>query len=197
MKIKKFIASSMSVAMKMIKKEFGDDAIIMSTKHFDDSKSGKKLLEVTAAIETKQEQKRSVFKENFSKNQQSLSTPSTIDKFEYNFIKKDIQYMSERIDQIVNHLKYQSMPHIPKILQQKTKDLLDNDVHPTHANAIIEDVFRNMKGEELLEADLVEEKILLKIRKYLEVSGPIRFNKNSPTVVVLMGPQKNESSQKI
>ncbi|HOE91937.1 MAG TPA: flagellar biosynthesis regulator FlhF, partial [Candidatus Cloacimonadota bacterium] len=32
MKIKKFLAPSMQEALKMIKKEFGDDAIILSNK---------------------------------------------------------------------------------------------------------------------------------------------------------------------
>lgn len=179
----------MGIAMERIKKEFGDDAIIMNTKHFDDEISGKKLLEVTAAIENKSEQKKSSFKQSYSKLKQEPSArPSSLDKIEFNLLKKDLDYMSERIDQLVNHMKYKTLHHIPKILQQKTKDMLNNDVHPSLANSIVEDVFQNLSGEELLENDLVEEKLLLKIKKFLTVSGPIRFNKKKPTVVVLLGP---------
>ncbi|MEA1973465.1 MAG: flagellar biosynthesis protein FlhF [Candidatus Cloacimonadota bacterium] len=188
MKIKKFVASSMSVAMKLIKKDFGDNALIMSTKHFNDEKSGKKLLEVTAAIEYKNEKKKTAFKNSFNEVKSNSDIPNSLGKVEYDLIKKDLRYMTDRIDQIVNHMKYKNLPHIPKILQEKTKELINNDVNPNLANSIIEDVFRNLKGEELLETDLVEEKLLLKIKKHITVSGPIRFNKNSSTVVVLMGP---------
>ena len=57
MKIKKFLAPSMQEALKMIKKEFGDDAIILSNKsvQLKDHPEWKNAIEVTAAIDKKDE----------------------------------------------------------------------------------------------------------------------------------------------
>jgi len=172
MKIKKFVASSMTEAMNLIKKEFGDEAIILNTKNIKPENGSKKnILEVTAAIEQTQPEK----KDNALFNQRlteatTKSEVSGISNFQFNVLKKEVDYISERLDLMVNHIKYENLPHIPKLLQTRAKKLIKNEVHPSMANSIIETVFTNLKGEELLEEDLIDEKILLKIKSILQVS---------------------------
>jgi flagellar biosynthesis protein FlhF len=66
--------------------------------------------------------------------------------------------------------------------------LVNNGVNQSVANDIIEDIFTSLKGEELLEDDVILEKMTKKIRNQMKITGPIKFNENQPTVVLVIGP---------
>lgn len=194
MKIKKFTAKNMQEAMKLIKQEFGDDAIILNSKNVKDKEhpENKNLIEITAAIDKKESSGRDVSPPKFSSSLKAVSSElkastSKIDSFQLNLIQKDLDFVCERVELLVNHIKYKNLPHIPKILQQRVKTLINNGVYQTLANSLIEEVFLNLKGEELLQADLVDDKLINKIKTYIQISGPVKLNKNQPAVVAVIG----------
>ena len=195
MKIKKFIAPSMQEALKQIKKEFGDDAIILSNRSVEDKEhpEWKNAVEITAAIEKKDEPSSEKPKFNdFVERSVSQSPANTISgtamQSQLNVMQKEIGYLRDRIDFLINQIKYDHLPHIPKALQEMLKLLNNNGVNLTIANSMIEDIFTSLKGEELLEEELIFNKLLSKIKHYLQITGPIKFNQNQTTVVLIMGP---------
>ena len=191
MKIKKFIAPSMQEALKQIKREFGDDAIILSNKSVEHP-DWRNAVEITAAIDKKDEidPEKPAFKQ-IIQNAQSQPAATTISgtvvQSQLNVMQKEIEYMRERMDFLINQIKYDHLPHIPKNLQDILRLLSNNGVNISLANTIIEDIFTSLKGEELLEEELVFTKLSSKIKHYMQITGPIKFNQGQPTVVLIMG----------
>jgi len=194
MKIKKFIAPSMQEALKQIKKEFGDDAIILSNKSIEHPE-WRHAVEITAAIEKKDE----VIENSEQPSFQSFvpksasvppvnNIPGTILQSQINVLQKDVEYLRERLDFLINQIKYDHLPQIPKTLQDLLKLLNTNGVNLSLANSMIEEIFTSLKGEELLEEELINNKILTKIKNYLQITGPIKFNEKQSTIVLVVGP---------
>lgn len=193
MKIKKFVAPSMAEALKLIKKEFGDDAIILSNKSVElkDHPEWKNAIEVTAAIDKKDEVKKEKEKEPFNqviqKVVQERPEPSSLSNAQFSSLQKEIKYINDRLELILNHIKYENLPHIPKNLQDMSKLLIQNGVNPSIANSIIEEIFTSLRGEDLLEEELVENKLTTKLKNMIQITGPIKFNQGVPTVVMIAG----------
>jgi len=182
----------MQEALKQIKKEFGDDAIILSNKSIEDKNhpEWKSAVEVTAAIDKKEDQleTKPVFNSLIQKSSIQTTQSNNIMQSQLNSLSKDVEYLRERMDFLINQIKYDHLPHIPRNLQNLLKLLNNNGVNLSLANSFVEDIFSSLKGEELLEEDLVLNKIQAKIKHNLQITGPIKFNQNHPTVVLLMGP---------
>jgi len=181
----------MQEALKQIKREFGDDAIILSNKSIEHTE-WPKAVEVTAAIDKKDEvtQEKISFKEIIEKST-SQTVPNTISgtvvQQQLNVMHKDLEYLRDRVDFLINQIKYDHLPHIPKNLQNILKQLTNNGVNISLANSIIEEIFTSLKGEELLEEELVVTKLTSKLKHYLQITGPIKFNQGQSTVVLIMG----------
>jgi flagellar biosynthesis protein FlhF len=191
MKIKKFLAPSMAEALKLIKKEFGDDAIILSNKNVEskDHPEWKTAIEVTAAIDKKDEIKKEkeTFTQVIQKTVQEKPEPSSISNTQFTALQKEITYINDKLELILNHIKYENLPHLPKSLQDMSKILIQSGVNPSLANSIIEEIFTSLKGEDLLEEDLVESKVVNKLKNLIQITGPIKFNQGVPTVVMIAG----------
>ncbi len=189
MKIKKFVAPSMQEALKMIKKEFGDDAIILSNKSVElkEHPEWKNAIEVTAAIDKKDEIKKETFNQVIQKSVQEKPEPSSLSNAQFSSLQKEIKLINDRMELILNHIKYENLPHIPVNLQNMSKVLIQNGVSASTSNTVIEEIFTSLRGEDLLEDDLVEQKVLAKIKNLIQVTGPIKFNQGAPTIVLIAG----------
>jgi len=186
----------MQEALKQIKKEFGDDAIILSNRSVvvKEHPEWKNPVEITAAIEKKDEPPEPDKPKftDFIEKSTAASTPNTMAgtamNSQLNIMQKEIGYLRERIDFLINQIKYDHLPHIPKTLQEMLKQLVNSGVNLNLANSMIEDIFTSLKGEELMEDDMILEKTISKIKHYLQITGPIKFNQSHSTVVLIMGP---------
>ncbi|HPM01822.1 MAG: flagellar biosynthesis protein FlhF [Candidatus Cloacimonetes bacterium] len=189
MKIKKFIAPSMQEALKMIKKEFGDDAIILSNKSIESKENPewKNAIEVTAAIDKKDEIKKESFGQVVQKVVQEKPEPSSLSNAQFTSLQKEIRFINERIELILNHIKYENLPHLPKNLQNFSKLLIQSGISSSIANSIIEEVFTSLRGEDLMDDEQVEQKIITKIKNMIQITGPVKFNQGVPTVVLIVG----------
>jgi flagellar biosynthesis protein FlhF len=183
----------MQEALKQIKKEFGDDAIILSNKSIDHPE-WRNAVEVTAAIDKKEEpvEEAPSFQTYVPKpipNQPPTNSISgTMVQSQMNIIQKEVEYLRERVDFLINQIKYDHLPHIPKTLQDLLKLLTTNGVHISIANSIIEDIFTTLRGEELLEDELILNKLMARLKNYMQITGPIKFNDKQSTIVLVVGP---------
>ncbi len=193
MKIKKFVAPSMHVALGQIKVEFGEDAIILNSKRIKNKEhpEWKDAVEVTAAID-KKENKNNLVKDSFSNSLNSASIvknePRNLPNYQFGILQKELDTIGERMEFLINHIKYNQLPHLPKILQQKALSLTAHGIDPSLLNSLIEDILLHLKGEELLQSDLVDQKLVRKLKNKLQVTGPVKFNRNQPSVVLIAGP---------
>lgn len=192
MRIKKFIAPNMQEALSQIRKEFGDDAIILSRKNIYSRENPQVAegIEITAAIE--KQEKEGVEPKNFSENF-SRATSQKIDSMQistaqFGSLQKEIEFISQQMSSLIDHIKLEKLPHIPKPLQQRVRTLMNNGVSSSLANSLIEEMFINMKGEELFHSEEIDERLINKIKSLIRISGPIKFYRNYPTVIPLIGP---------
>ena len=72
--------------------------------------------------------------------------------------------IGNQIDLLVNHIRYQSLPHIPKLLQNKVKTMIAGGINPTISNQLVDELMLNLKGEDFLDNDLIDDKIILKLK---------------------------------
>jgi len=193
MKIKKFTAPSMQRALEQIKAEFGDDAIILNTRQATEESEGggkQKIVEVTAAIDHKEDGD-SLLKPGFEQAVSEASRrgePKGMSSMQLTLLQKEVDYIGERMEQLLNHIKYENLPHMPKLLQQRARTMIGTGVTAGLANQMIEEMLLGLKGEEFLQAELVDDKLTAKIKSRLQITGPVRFNHGQPTVVTLVGP---------
>ncbi|HOD55408.1 MAG TPA: DEAD/DEAH box helicase family protein, partial [Candidatus Cloacimonadota bacterium] len=102
-------------------------------------------------------------------------------------LQKEIRFINERIELILNHIKYENLPHLPKNLQNFSKLLIQSGISSSIANSIIEEVFTSLRGEDLMDDEQVEQKIITKIKNMIQITGPVKFNQGVPTVVLIVG----------
>jgi flagellar biosynthesis protein FlhF len=184
MKIKKFLAKTEQAAYELVKREFGQDALILNTKTVKDE-AEENLCEVTAAIEKPEEAP--TFQDALAA---AVIPPraENVSQAQFNTLHKEIDFLNERVELIINHIKYENLPHLPRLLQQRVKSLLTAGVDISLANELVEEVLMNLAGEDLLEAESVDEKLVGKLKARLGVSGPIKFSPIPPTVTLVVGP---------
>jgi flagellar biosynthesis protein FlhF len=185
MKIKKFIAKTEQAAFELIKREFGQDALILNTKSVKDE-AEQPMCEVTAAIEKPDEMPS--FQELITTSAPPRTESSTVSQAQFNSLQKELDFMNERMEMLINHIKYENLPHLPRLLQQRVKAFLAAGVDVSLANELVEEVLMNLAGEDLMQAEAVDEKLMGKLKARLGVAGPIKFNQSPPTVVVIVGP---------
>lgn len=197
MRIKKFSASAINLALEQIKREFGEEAIILSQRNLENGG-----VEVTAAIDKKEDgaaPPRSVDFTSMLSNTRQNTGPAVgnmpaadlvraLAEEQFTVIRRQIDSLNGQMEDIVGHIKYQSLLHLPKPLQKRVQILTANGLDPSLANALAEDIFLHLSGEELYSAEYIDQKLVSRLVAMLAVSGPIRFYKGKPSLVALVGP---------
>lgn len=103
MRIKKIIANSLSEGKVLLKKELGDDAIILSTRNIKNIESGKESLEIVAAIDEKTTQLQT--KDLVSKHQASDFNSSSINRLIEIISYPFLEYLSPDLKENYKYLK--------------------------------------------------------------------------------------------
>jgi hypothetical protein len=49
---------------------------------------------------------------------------------QFTLLQKEVDYISERMELLLNHIKYQNLPHIPRLLQQRARTLIARACRP-------------------------------------------------------------------
>jgi len=212
--IKKFSAPSMREAMYKVKKELGDDAIILKSEKvakgglFDFSET-KFEYEVTAAID------KSPLKTAPKKALDSTTTPPVqnsvhanenliagynqstdpgimrdIDsKFKMLDLKGDLKTIETKLDEVAKHIKYNEMPNLPDSLVPYYIKLKDNFVEEKIVKDLMMQLYMNFKGEDFQNRDLIESTIRKYIAEKLNIAG-LESEKvyAGPKVIALVGP---------
>jgi flagellar biosynthesis protein FlhF len=191
MKIKKIVAPTMKDAIRLVKLELGEDAIILKS---EKTRRGgifsflqKEVFEVTAAIDyPNAEPSMNNFRRIKGDTTNSAGIPNgnrlIID------LRDDIQRIDGAVQEIGEKLKYPSMPSLPSELQRYYITLVENGVDSHLAGDISQEVYRELKKEEVDNPVVIGKAVQNKLRALFSVAGNFQFKNGKPTVVALIGP---------
>ena len=192
MKIKKIVAPTMKDALRQVKIELGDDAVILQSRKI---KSGglfsflsREQIEVTAAVDHSAP---GITPDNASDSNVSAShAPGTGIREKsllYN-IKDDVERIEDTLAQIGEKLKYDSMPGLPAELNRHFVSLLENGVEKKIASDLMQTVYVETGANGYDNAALVAKLVQQKLRAMFTVTGPLKYSGARPIVMALIGP---------
>lgn len=103
MRIKKIIAENLSEGKVLIKKELGEEAVILSTRNIKNSETGKDSIEIVAAIDEKVKDQPSIESKSRIKNQEvdNSSINKLIESINYPFL----SYLDKNLTEKYKYLK--------------------------------------------------------------------------------------------
>lgn len=192
MKIKKIIAPSMKQALIEIKRELGEDAIILKSRKVNRgglfSFISKELIEVTAAIDTDVPTVKRTAPAVSGLADEVKQESQLRDKYLLYDIRDDVEQIGSTLNEIGNQLKYDMIPGLPMELRRLYMTLVDNDVDKEITGKIIGDVFAELSGEQLENYVTVGKAVQNRIRDLFQVTGPCAMKDGKPLVMALIGP---------
>ncbi|MCS7228979.1 MAG: flagellar biosynthesis protein FlhF [Candidatus Kryptonium sp.] len=210
MKIKKFVAPTLKEATEMMKKEFGDDAIILGTRRIKQPGIWgflkPELIEIVGAIEENRFQESRVASYEAPKNTVDLLRRMTeeietkqrrldedeknevFEKYNYSIIKSDLEEVKQALNQITEHLKYRNSIQYPPLLKKAFVNLLEKEVDEDLANKIVRTVLTKLSGEELKSEKIIENEIINVIADIIKFSKPVKPIRRKSFVLAFVGP---------
>ena len=183
----------MKDALRQIKLELGDDAIILKSRKITRgglfSFLSKEQVEVTAATDNQPLTQSAAERiKNPPRVKPQEETESRKDRFLLYDIRDEVQRIDGTLREIGEKLKYDSMPGLPSELAQYYKDLIENGVADKLAADIVQEVYKNLGVADYDDKLKVGKAVINSIRNFFSAPGALKFTDGSPTVVALIGP---------
>lgn len=208
MKVKKFVAPTLKEATEMMKRELGEDAIVLGTRRirqpgiFGFFKPD--LIEVIGAIEEEKvknknesgadnavELLRKMTNEIEAKRKNLFSDDGQkveFEKYNYTEIKSELEEVKQALNELTEHLKYKGSAQYPSVLKKAFLNLVEKEVEEELANKIIRTVLMKLSGEELRDEKLVESEVINVISEILRFSKPVKPVRRKTFVLAFIGP---------
>lgn len=210
MKIKKFVAPTLKEATEIMKRELGEEAIILGTRRI--KQPGifgflkPELIEIVGAVEDEKIFKHKSNGEDIPgntvdllkkmskdiearrKNSSEEIDAEPFEKYDYSEIKSEIEEVKQALNQITEHLKYKSSIQYPAALRKAFVNLIEKEVEEGLANKIARAVLTNLSGDELRNEKRVEEEIIKIISELVKFSKPVKPVRRKTFVLAFVGP---------
>ncbi len=209
MKVKKFVAPTLKEATEMMKRELGDDAIILGTRRI--KQPGifgflkPELIEIVGAIEEEKlhsksenyagspiELLRRMTSEIETKQKRNLNDgkieTGSFDRYDYSEIKNEIEEVKQTLNEIAEHFKYKNSIQYPPILKKAFMTLIEKEVEEELANKIVRAVLMKLSGEELKNEKIVENEVLNVISSIIKFTKPVKPLRRKTFVLAFVGP---------
>jgi len=192
MKIKKIVAPTMKDALRQIKLELGDDAIILKSRKVN--KSGlfsflsREQIEVTAAVDHQAPDNSPLLKSPGSSPRTADEGPTRRDRFLLYDIRDEVQRIDGALNEIGQKLKYDSMPGLPRELNKYYIDMVENGLENRLAADIAQEIYKNLNPSDYDDNAVIAKTVINALRNFFNTSGAVKFADGKPAVVALIGP---------
>ncbi len=198
MQIKRFQASDMTEALKMVKNEFGPEAVILSVRELKNNRNvfkpfQKKEVEVTAAIDQTEIMikkpksfnvkipavKKNIYQTNTQHEPADLNQKNNFNN-KLSSIRKESSIIKKKQTKAQHHPKKELM-----IIKHK---LLSSGVEHKNAVKLIDEVERIEDDKILTGKDSYKQYFLKVLSKKNLVAGPVKIDYGTQKIVALVGP---------
>ncbi len=199
MMIKKFTAPTMKEAVARMKKDLGQDAVILKTNKVSQGGLldfvGKEGIEITAAVDKGSKPLNTTPPDvipEFQSHQPVVSRPpadrNEKDNMQSIMLQSELNEMRNSMAKLSSFLKYSNVPSLPDNLQMVMKQLIDNEVDDVTARELVEAIHHELSGDQYKDLKLIVAKLLKKIAGRIKIAKEVVDYKNRPKVVMLVGP---------
>ena len=192
MKIKKFSAPSMNECLMQVKKELGENAVILDSRKvrrggpfsflLDD------LIEVTASTPDRNPPP---VKKVRDWTQLAQTAKAGVDKAvtseEFEFLSDEIQGLKETVLQMADHMKFDKLPSLPRELETLHRNLLDNGVEAGITNTLTQEMTLQLSGGEFEDRRLLVKTLRDRVGRVVR-AAPTSIEGTRPWVIALIGP---------
>ncbi|WP_314733470.1 hypothetical protein [Anaerobacillus sp. CMMVII] len=204
MKVKKFVANSMSEAMKQIRKELGSEAVILNSKEIETGGFlgffTKKNIEVIAAVDSVPTVRRSVPKRKPPQDHikpKEQSTPVTINtEVKNEGLEKEVKELKSLVNNMTSSFATQFHDY-PEALKNINQILIDQEISPNIRIEVMKKLLKNwyVKDKETTsESETLQwAKGVLKETIQGNEMGGFAFNKKFLNLVGPTGVGKNNN----
>ncbi len=194
MKIKKITAPSMKEALRLVKMELGEDAIILKSRKV---KSGglfsflaREQIEVTAAVDHQAPEPIPPPVNNGPRKPavESRDRSGLRDKYLLYSLRDDVGRIEDALLEIGDRLKYETMNGLPPELNRQFVTLVENEVDKKLAGDLIQEIYLELSKEDCENPLAVSKAVQSRIRGMFSVSGELHLDGSGPKVIALIGP---------
>lgn len=192
MKIKKFSAPSMNECLIQVKKELGDNAVILDSRKvrrggpfsflLDD------LIEVTASTPDRTPPPIRRGRDWAQSAQEAKAgAAKAVTSEEFEFLSDEIRGLKETVLQMADHMKFEKLPSLPRELETLHRNLLDNGVEAGIANTITQEMTLKLSGGEFEDRRLLVKTLRDRVGRVVK-AAPTTLEGSRPWVIALIGP---------
>ena len=193
MKIKKYVGATMSECILKVKRELGEDAVILDSRKVprggpfsflageavevvaatpDAELSGYHRLQKSGKIaRSKAAQQPPLEPPLPEKNGSSSASREKPAAAEFALISEDIRGLKETVKQITDHLKYSQLPALPLQLEDLHRSLLENGVEERIAAELTQGILLETKGDEFEDRNALRRRLHDRITEYVKWTG--------------------------
>lgn len=192
MKIKKFVGPTMNDCLVQVKKELGENAIILDSRKV--SRGGpfsflrNEMVEVTASTPDSNPppDKRS---RDWSQMAQKVEPQAAkgVSLEEFEMLSDEIKGLKDTVLQMADHMKFEKLPSLPKPLEDLHRDLLENGVDDQIAMALTQEIALQLSGEAFEDRPLLVRTLRERVARVLR-AAPFSPVGARPWVIALVGP---------
>ncbi len=192
MKIKKFVGTSMNECLLQVKKELGDNAVILDSRKV--TRGGpfsfllNDLVEVTASTPDRNPPpaRRTRSWSDVARTAGDGSRENVTSE-EFNLLSEEIRGLRDTVLQMADHLKYEKLPSLPKKLEGLHRSLLENGVDSAVATTVTQEIALQLSGDAFDDRKLLVRTLREKVSKIVRAT-PITPQGTRPWVIALVGP---------
>lgn len=190
--IRKFVAPSMKEAMRQIKKEMGENAVILKSQVIPNSdlfsfRSGGKV-EVLAALEPLDELPSAKVTTSIPHVGSTSAKSQLSAEWEIESVKDEIKTIRATLEEIVNRIKYQSKPTMPRQLQIFFQSMMGSGLDEELVLDLTGQALATLSGDQLEDRKVIADFLGDKLAPMIPTAPYLHHEPSEPRVVAFVGP---------
>ncbi len=197
MKVKKYEAPTMKEALEAVKKELGQDAVILHTKTIKKNDFfglwGKEMVEVTASRDI------NIMEKPFSNTgnliryykkalEEESKEADGHTKLDLKLLHSDLNEVKSLVLSLLKRSKNTELSELSDELLEAYLMLIEQEVSEELSKEIIHKIHNELKGEEANDKEYIRKCLMNSIRGMIYTVEPITFSKEELKKVALVGP---------
>ncbi len=190
--IRKFVASSMKEAMRQIKKEMGENAVILKSHVIPNSDlfsfRSKEKVEVLAALEPLDDTPTARITSSIPNMESTGAQRQLSSEWEMEVVKDEIKTIRATLEEIANRIKYQSIPTMPRQLKLFYQSMVGSGLDEELVMDMTGQALGTLSGDQLDDRKVIADFLGDKLAPMIPTAPYLHHEPAEPRVVAFVGP---------
>ncbi len=190
--IRKFVASSMKEAMRQIKKEMGEDAVILKSQVIPNSDlfsfRSKEKVEVLAALEPSDDMPTARMTSSIPNVESTGTQRQSSSEWEIELVRDEIKTIRATLEEISHRMKYQSIPTMPRQLNLFYQSMLGSGLDEELVLDLTGQALGTLSGDQLDDRKVIADFLGEKLAPMIPTQSYLHHEPAEPRIVAFVGP---------